>query len=412
MLNIITGIDCGSNYIKIATAQISKDNQLQILGASLVQSLGIRRGIVIDIADAKDAIKKAVVEIQNLTGVKIKNVNVALNGSHIKAQESRGVVAVSRADKEISQSDVERALKAAQTVHLSPNREVIEVIARFFNIDEEQGIKNPVGMSGIRLEANTIIVSASTPFLRNLTKSIEECDLKVINVEPGPLASAESVIGKRQKELGVVVIDFGAETTSIAVYEDGEVFHLNIFPVGSTHITNDIAIGLRTDLDTAELIKLKYGSCLPGLIRKTEFIDLSELGVDEKLRVKRQDISEIISARMKEIFELINQDLERINRKGFLPAGAIFVGGGSKLEGLLEMAKEELMLPARIGLPINLKGVTEFASDPTFARAIGLIASSLNQPIFYDSERGSVFERSGISNFKNRFVSFFKNLIP
>ncbi|MEO0084155.1 MAG: cell division protein FtsA [candidate division WOR-3 bacterium] len=411
-LNIITGIDCGSSYIKITCAQIGKENDLQILGAALVPSSGIRRGIVIDIADTKNSIKEALNEIQALTGVKIRNVNISLNGTHLKAQESRGVVAVSRADKEISSADVERALKAAQTVHLNPNREVIEVIARSFNIDEEQGIKNPVGMSGIRLEVNTIILTASTPFLRNLTKAVEESNLTISNIEAGPLASAEAIINKKQKELGVMVIDFGAETTSMAVYEEGEVFYTNVFPVGSSHITNDIAIGLRTDLDTAERIKLKFGSCIPNLIRKTEFIDLNELGVDEKIRVKRQDVSEIIQARMKEIFELINQELEKINRKGFLPAGAVFTGGGSKLEGLIEMAKDELMLPAHIGSPANLKGITEYASDPAFARSIGLIMLALNSSGAHHPDRSFGGGQNKLSELKNRFLNFFKNLIP
>lgn len=408
MARIFTGLDVGSANVRVVVAQLPPNERPQILGTGIAPAQGMRRGVVVDIDDAALSIREATRAAAAVSGLSINTVLTGVNGGHVKAEESRGVVAVARADKEISQSDVQRAVQAAETVNLPQNREIIEVIARTFNIDDERGIKNPVGMSGIRLEVNAILVVASTPFIRNLTKAIEKAKLDISNLSPGAIAAAEAVLTKRQKELGVMALDIGAETTNLAVYEEGEVAHLQVLPVGSAHITNDIAIGLRTDLDTAEKIKIRFGSCLPEAIRKTDTIDLSEVGVGEAVHVRRQAIAEIINARMREVLDLANRELDKIHRRGFLPAGAILVGGGAKIPGLVELAKDVLMLPARLGYPGDLRGLVDQVADPAFAKATGLILAAIKEPAFGGFEEGGHV----LSVFKRRLGSILRNLTP
>ncbi len=416
MSHIITGLDVGSSTIRVVTAMYNKaDRQesqdplasLQVMGTGHSRSEGTRRGIVVDIEDVAASIRNAAQEASNVSGMNLKNVVVGVNGSHLEGNASQGVVAVSRADREITQSDADRAVRAAEAVSTAQNREILQVIARSYNIDSEKGIKNPVGMNGVRLEVDSLVVTGSSPFLKNLNKAVSSGGLEANVFNPSPVVASEAVLDKKQKELGVLVLDIGAETTSLAVYEEGEIAHLKVIPIGSALITSDIAIGLRTDLDTAEMAKIRYGSALPHQIRKTEVINLADLGLDEQVRIRRQEVAEIIEARLKEIFDLVNKELERIGRRGFLPAGAVLVGGGVKLPGLLEMAKEELELPARIGYPHEARGLVDQVTDPAYVKAMGLVISGFHQsgeqsdPI---KERASV-DLQGVKR-------FFKNFLP
>jgi len=409
MPRIFTALDIGSSTVRVLVAQINAGERPQILGTGVAQTQGMRRGVVADIEDVAKSIEAAVRAAQAISGITVTSVFVGVNGVHLQAQESRGVIAVARADKEITEADVTRAVHAAEMVNLPPNREIIEVIARTFNIDDERGIKNPVGMNGIRLEVNGLLIVGSTPFLRNLTKAIEKAKLDIRDLIPGPMAAAEPVLTKRQKELGVMALDIGAETTGLAVFEEGEITQVQILPIGSAHITNDLAIGLRTDLDTAEKIKIRYGTCLPDAVRKNETIDLSELGMGEAIHVRRQEVAEIIGCRMKEILELANQELEKINRKGFLPAGAVLVGGGAKMPGLVELGRQVLMLPVKVGYPSELQGLVDQVADPGFAKVVGLIT--------YPSVSGKESaqgggENIGFGKMKRKVAKLFKSMLP
>lgn len=410
MARILAGLDIGSSTVRVIVAQSTGSGHPQILGTGVAPTFGMRRGVVTDIDDVARSIEAALRAAQAIAGININAVTAGINGVHIKAQESKGVIAVGRADKEISEADVGRAIQASEMINLPPNREIIEVIARTFNIDDERGIKNPVGMNGIRLEVNSLLILGSTPFLRNLNKAVEKAKLDLSDRLAGPIAVADPVVTKRQKELGVMVVDIGSETTSIAVFEEGEVSHIQILPIGSGHITNDIAIGLRTDIDTAEKIKIRYGSCLPDAIRKTETIDLSDLGVGEHIHVRRQEIAEIIHCRVNEILDLVNGELEKINRKGFLPAGAVMVGGGSKIPGLVELCKQVFMLPVKIGYPTELSGLVDQVADPAFTKVVGLITYPLT--VGRDSGDRSIASGTGFHKFKRKLSRFFKNVLP
>ena len=406
------GLDIGSSTVRMVVASKSSDEAPQIMGVGSFPAAGMRKGVVIDIDDVAASLREAAREAWAISGHEIKPAFIGVNGPQLKCQESRGVVAVSRADKEIADADVDRAIKAAEAVSVSTNREILSVIARGFTIDKEEGIKSPVGMTGVRLEVDTIVLTASSPYLKNLTKSIEKGGLQVADLVPGPLAAAEAVLNKRQKELGVVVIDMGAETTSIAIYEEGEVSNLVVLPIGSAHITNDIAIGLRTDIDTAEKVKIRYGSCLPGDIRKTDIIDLADLGLEETVKVRRAEVADIIEARIKEIFDLVHKEIQKVNKKSFLPAGAIVVGGGAKIPGIVDLAKDVLGLPAQLGYPNNMKGLIDQVTDPSFAKAVGLLHWGFEQS--GGSTDKSVFqkEKKIISESSDGVKKFFKNLLP
>ena len=406
MVKILTAFDIGSYEIRAIAVKIVDKEAPQVVGVARIPSRGIKKGVVIDIREAGGAIASALKEIEAISDTRVSHVLASLNGINLQSLLSKGIIAVSRADREITHTDVERSLKSAQSASLAPNREIIEVIARDFTIDNEEGIKNPVGMNGVRLEANAVIVSASSAFLRNLSKAVELAGARIEKFIPGPLASAQAVFSQRQKDLGVLVCDIGSDTTSIAIYEDGEVLHFEILPIGASLITSDIAIGLRIDIDTAETIKIKYGTTLSGEIRKTEMIELQSLGFAEDLRVRRQEVAEIIQARMQEIFSVINKTLERTGKRSFLPAGIVLVGGGAKLDGIITLAKEQLRLPVRIGYPEHFFGLVEQITDPIFARVTGLIAWDI------EHNAGLVGDDPYLPRFTQSLQRFFGKILP
>lgn len=367
--SIITGLDVGSHSIRAVVAQGQK---LKILGIGQSLTQGVRKGAVVDIDAAVKAIKNCLEQAEKNSGRKITTVTLNLGGNLINNRLSKGVVAISRADQEISEEDISRAMKAAEAVSLPPNREIIHVIPKEFIVDAEGGIRDPLGMHGVRLEVNALVIDGFSPFIKNLVKAINLAGLKYNNIILSTLASARSVLSKRQKELGAAVLDIGASTTGLSVFEEEALLYTQIIPVGASHITNDIAIGLRTDIGVAEKIKLEYGMSLPNIINKKEIIQLDKFGL-EKQTISRKEIASIIEARLSEIFDLVLKELRSINRDGRLPAGVTLVGGGAKMPGLVELAKTKLKLPIQIGFPQqDVEGLVEQVDDPSFAVAVGL----------------------------------------
>lgn len=373
--NIIVGLDIGSATIQVVVAQkLSASQKLRILGVGQSVASGLRKGIITDIDEAAKSVREALKMAERASGVAISEAYVSAGGNHIACRSSRGVVAVSRADQEISEDDVMRAIHQAEAVNLAPNREILHLIPREFIVDSERGIKDPVGMHGVRLEVEVLIIEGSTPVLRNLQKCLSEAGVAPIEFVLAPLASSRAVLSKRQKELGVLTLDLGGGTVGLGVFEEGDIIHTNILPFGAGHITNDIAIGLRTLVDVAEKVKLEYGSSSALEIGRKETIDLAKFGIEEQGKISRRMVAEIIEARLSEIFELVNKELKKINRQGLLPAGVVLVGGGAKLPGLVDFAKKELKLPIQIGFPAEeLGGLVDRVDDPVFATALGLV---------------------------------------
>ena len=372
--NIIVGIDVGSSNIRTVIAQSFSDVEIpRIIGVGEVLSSGIRRGTISDTEEVIKSINESVEKAERMAGLTVKNANVNIGGTEISFQNSKGVIAVGRADGEVIEDDLERVIIEAQNVALPLNREIIYVIPKNYRLDDQENIKDPLGMRGVRLEMNALVIECSSNQVKNLTKCIHQSGIDINEIILEPLAAATSVLAKKQKELGVVLINIGGGTTGISVFEDGDLLHTAVLPVGAGHVTNDIAIGLRTSIEVAEKVKLEFGNAVPEEINKKEEIDLSEIDSQESGFVSRYHVAEIIEARLEEIFTMVNKELKNIGKAGLLPAGAVITGGGAKLLGIVDLAKNVLGLPAQVGFPVNLGGIMNRVDDPSFSTAIGLV---------------------------------------
>lgn len=374
-------LDVGSSFVRTVVVQLVPEGKPRVVGVGITPSNGIRKGIVADIEDVSNSIRHSVEEAQQNSGVKIESAYVSVGGTQVECAEAKGVIAVGKADGEVTEEDVDRVISASQAINIPPNREILHIIPQGFRLDDQEGIKDPIGMNGVRLEMQGLIITGSTPHLRNIAKCVNGNDIDIEGFIVSPLASAKAVLNKRQKELGAVVIEIGGGTTSLAVYEEQELIHVAILPVGASHITNDIAIGLRTSIDVAEKVKLKYGSALPSEIDKKDQINLADLDENEEGAISRHHIAEIIEARLEEIFFLVEKELKQINRSALLPAGAILTGGGACLQGSVDLAKETLKLPSQTGFPVELSGLIDKVDNPAYAVPIGMIMWILEDAI-------------------------------
>jgi len=379
--NIIAGLDIGSTFIRLVIGQqISgpTGDELQVIGAVSVPTVGVSRGIVSSIEETTSSISACLEKAERLVGVPITSVWVSINDPHIKCERSKGVIAVGRSDGEIGENDVNRAIEAARALAVPVNYEILHVIPIKFSVDNQADIKDPIGMNGIRLEVDTLIVQGLSTQIKNLTKAIYRTGLEIEDLVLAPLAAAEAVLSTKQKELGVALINLGAATTSLAVYEERNLIHTAILPIGAEHITSDIAIGLRCPINLAERIKKDFGQAtFDGVDKKDEF-DVSQLVKEEEINddislVSRRYVAEIINARVEEIFDKIDNEFKKIDRSGMLPAGIIFVGGGAELAELVEAAKKKLRLPAAVGLAKNVNVVIDKVKSPEFLTALGLV---------------------------------------
>jgi cell division protein FtsA len=370
----IVGVDVGTACVRVVQAKLDPQSGVfNIIGASEVASSGLRRGVIVDIEEAVSSISSVLEKVERMTGVPVVSANVSVGGNHISSLASHGVIAVSRADGEITENDIIRCIDASQAISIPQNKEVIHVFPKTFTLDGQTGIKDPLGMSGIRLEVDTIIVQAGLPFVKNLTRAIMQAGIEIDDLVLAPCAAAESVLSKRQKDLGVCLLDLGAGTTSLAVYEEGDLLHTGVLPIGGMHITNDVAIGLRCSIETAEKVKLQYGHSDPKAVSREEEIDLSKLDPSEDQATTRSYVVEIIEARLEEIFSMANNELKKIQRDGKLPAGVVLTGGGSKLPGMVEFGKKHLRLPVILGKPQNASTIIDRVNDPSFATVAGLV---------------------------------------
>ncbi len=373
---LFTGLDIGSSAIRVVVAQRQPGGEgLHILGAAEGPAEGMSKGSITSIEDAVSSISGTLLKAERMTGVPVEHATVSINGTHIVSQESHGIVAVAKADGEIKQNDVDRVIEAAQAVATPPNYEILHVVPRAYTVDNQHGVKDPIGMSGMRLEVDTQIIQGLTAQIKNLQKAIYRTGVNIDDMVLSVLASSLACATKRQKELGVAVLNMGATTTSLMVFEEGDVMHTKILPVGASHITNDVAIGLRISIDLAEKVKLEYGTAVPDDVQKREEINLSELGGDEMM-IPRRQISEIIEARAEEMLKMVDRELQHIDRSGLLPAGVVITGGGAKLPGLVELGKREFRLPVGIGFPQGYSSAIDKIQDPAFTTALGLASWS------------------------------------
>lgn len=371
------GIDVGTTAVRCVVGYID-DTTLapNIIGVGTAPNNGMRKGMVVNITNTAQAIDKALEEAERMSGHQIHSATLSINGSHITALSSRGVVAVGAQGHAISEEDLLRAEEAATVVQLPANREILQVTPRGYQLDGQENIKDPLGMQGVRLEVDAHVITALTPHIKNLHQSADITKTAAKRLVVSVLAAARAVVSTQQMENGVAVIDLGGTTTSVAVFEEGDLQHVAIIPIGSVNITNDLAIGLRTDLDVAENVKLN------GVVVVGDGEQPSEITVtqgEEKLSFESREVNMIIEARLDEIFELIDKELRRIDRSGKLPGGVILTGGGAKLAGIVETAKERLALPVRLAKPTGFTGIADKVTGPEFATALGLMLLDLDQ---------------------------------
>ena len=376
--HLIAGIDIGSSCIRLAIGQVQmtadKRPSLNIIGAAEVPSQGVAKGVVSSLEDVVTAISACLENAERQVGLPVSEAYVGIGGTFTNVQLAKGVIGVSRADGEIREEDITRVLESARSVVNPANYEILHVLPKGFLVDGQSGIKDPLGMQGIRLEVEAHIVQGLSTHVRNLTKAVFRTNLDISELVYTPLAAAQVITNSRQREVGVAVVNIGGATTSVAVYEEGELLHATMIPLGSDHITQDIAIVLRTSLDAAEQVKRSYISADSSQIDKHDVLDLREVGAEQSEVVSPRFISDIAQARAEEIFEKVQQELKKINRSGMLPAGVILTGGGVKLRGMVDLAKTTLRLPVSVASVVSVATpLTEILQDPAFSTAIGLV---------------------------------------
>lgn len=407
--NIIAGLDIGSSKVTLSVGQI-QEGIINVIGMTKAVNNGMRKGAIVDIEETISAISAAVEEAERMAGVPLSNVIVGISSPQVTSSISNGVIAVSRADGEVTENDAQRAIEAARAIALPPNQEIIHIIPRSFGVDGQSNIKDPVGMTGIRLEVNTLVMGVDTTTVKNLSKCVYQAGLEINDIVYSPLATAKAFLSKKQKEVGVMLVDFGASNCALAVFEEGEVISCKVIPVGSMHITNDIAIGLRISIEVAEKIKLKYANANPEEVKDKEMIDLSVFDPNEKQKVERKYVAEIVEARLGEIFSLLREYLRKIGKDGMLPGGLVFTGGGSQTKGLIEFSKETLRLPAQLAYPMaEISGLVDKIDDPVYANSIGLM--------MWGAEEGKTpnkinFSSPQVGKIVDKAKGFIKQFLP
>jgi len=407
--NISVGIDIGNTKVVTCVGKLEAGN-IDIIGIGNNQNNGVRKGIIVNVEETVSAISSSLEEAERMAGTPIQSAVVSITGPSIECEQSKGVIAISRTDGEITTDDLMRVIDAAKAIPSRPNREILHVIPVNFIIDSTEVVKDPVGMTGIRLEVIANIISASSNSVKSLTRSVQQAGVDIADVVFSPLSTAKVLLSSRQMDIGVILVDIGACTTSYAVFEEGELVTCGVVPIGSTHITNDIAIGLRVNIDLAENIKLKYGYALPDKVDEKEEIDLSKLDKNEEEKVNLKYIAEIIEARLNEVFMLISDNLTRVNCNTSLPGGVIITGGGSKIDGIVELTKNVLRLPAQIGKPVpEISGLIDKLNDPIYSTSIGLmIWGKDRQP----SNNSINLDLPGLNSVVSKFKSVFKKILP
>jgi len=369
----LVGLDLGTSKVAAVIAEADEYGQITVEGVGEVPAEGLRRGVVVNIEKTVHAIQSAMVAAERMAGVRGESVVVSLAGPHISSQTSRGVVAVSRPDREIGEDDVERVVEASRAISVPSDRQVIHVLPRTFTVDGQEGVKDAIGMTGHRLEVETHIVTGSQTSVQNVIKCVHQSGFDVDDVVSQGLASGEGVLTDNEVDLGVVLVDIGAGTTDVVVYNEGSALHLAVLPIGGNHVTNDIAIGLRTTLVEAEQLKLNYGHTLPEVIPAEERIDVRQVGGDRLQQTPRRLLAEIIGARVREIFQLAREEVRRSGYDGLLPAGVVVTGGGARLMGTTDAAQAVFDSAVRLGLPAGIGGLADRVAGPSYAAAVGLV---------------------------------------
>jgi len=369
--NIIVGLDIGTSKVAAIVAEHTIDDEIDIIGIGIAPSRGLKKGVVVNLESTVHSIQRAVEEAELMAGCQIHSVFAGIAGSHIKSLNSHGIVAIK--EKEVTQYDIDRVIDSARAVAIPADQKILHILPQEFVIDQQDGIKEPIGMSGIRLEAKVHMVTGSVSAAQNIIKCIRRCDLEVEDIVLEQLASCTSVLTEDEKELGVCLIDIGGGTTDIAIFSDGAIKHTAVIPIAGDQVTNDIAVALRTPTKNAEEIKCAYACALSQLADAEEVINVPSIGDREARKISAQNLAEIIEPRYEELMLLIQAELRRSGYEDLIAAGMVLTGGSSKVKGLVDLAEEIFHMPVRMGFPQHVSGLTDVVQNPVFSTGVGLL---------------------------------------
>lgn len=401
----IVGLDIGTTKTCAVIGCENDNGQVEIIGVGVCPSNGMKNGVIINIDNTAASIEKAIEDAEMMAGCEVTGALVGISGHHIKGENSRGVVAIANRNRTISHIEVKRVIEAAQAIVIPVDREILHVLSREFSVDDQTGIKDPIGMSGVRLEAEVHIVTGAITNMQNIIKSVEKGGFQFQDMVFNPIASAEAVLSRDEKELGVALVDIGGGTTDIVVYLEGGACYSSVLSVGGIHVTNDISIGLRTPFESAEMIKNKHGCAVLDLVDASEMMEVPSVGGRAPRRLFRQELTQIVEPRVIEMMEMIDHELVKSGKKGMLAAGIVFTGGGSMLDGCVEAAERVLNLPVRIGAPRDLAGLKDRVATPQFANAVGLLRYGIRLKSFKGGRLGAKSKGPGLISTIRKWIN-------
>lgn len=404
--NMIVGLDIGTSKVATVVGDVSEDNQIEIVGVGSHPSRGLKKGVVVNIESTVQAIQRSIEEAELMAGCQIHSVYTGIAGSHIRGMNSHGIVGVK--DREVSSGDVERVLDAARAVAIPADQRVFQVMPQEFVVDQQEGIREPVGMSGVRLEAKVHLVTGAVSAAQNIIKCIQRCGLEVDDIILEQLASSSAVLTDDEKELGICFVDIGGGTTDVAVFTDGAIKHTAVIPIAGDQVTNDIAIAMRTPTQHAEEIKIKYACALRQLANPDDTIEVPSAGGRDPRRLSRQTLAEVVEPRYEELLSLVLAELRRSGFSDLVAAGVVLTGGSSRMEGVVDLAEEIFHMPVRLGIPQNVTGLADVVRNPVYSTGVGLLLFGLqNQNLSKDSPSGESRMVDVLKKVKNWFQGSF-----
>ncbi|MDF1654219.1 MAG: cell division protein FtsA [Coxiellaceae bacterium] len=387
--NLIVALDIGTSKIAALVGEVTEDKQVEVIGFGSHPSHGLKRGVVVNIESTVQSIQRAVEEAELMAGCDINMAYTGIAGSHVKSLNSHGIVAIR--DREVNQSDVERVIDAAKAVAIPADQKILHILPQEFIIDAQEGVREPVGMSGVRLEAKVHIVTGAVSAAQNISKCVRRCGLQVGDVVLEQLASSHSVLNEDEKELGVCMIDIGGGTTDIAIFTEGSIRHTAVIPIAGDHVTNDVAVALRTPSKYAERIKIKHGSVVPNNVESGETIQVPSVSKRPPKTIHRKALCQVIAARYEELFALIENEIRRSGFEDFITAGVVLTGGASNVEDSVELAESVFKMPVRLGVPQNISGLVDVRENPSYATGVGLLLHGLQHTSsdhHFDADQG------------------------
>jgi cell division protein FtsA len=401
--NLLVGLDIGTSKVAALVGELKDDNQIEIIGIGTHPSRGLKKGVVVDIESTVQSIQRAVEEAELMAGCEIHSVHAGIAGSHVRSLNSHGITAIK--EVEVTQADVDRVIDAARAVAIPADQKILHILPQEFIIDDQEGIREPIGMCGVRLEARVHMVTGAVSAAQNIVKCIRRCGLEVDDLVLAQLSSSYSVLGDDEKELGVCVVDIGGGTTDLAVFTDGAIRHTAVIPIAGDQVTNDIAVALRTPTQHAELIKVKHACALAQLAANSESIEVPSIGDRPPRRLSRQTLAEVVEPRYEELLTLLHNELRRSGFEDLVAGGVVLTGGSSKMDGLIELAEEVFHMPVRLGVPQYVIGMDEVVNNPIYSTGVGLLMYARQHRF---SRRPEIGDSVGLRGVWSRMRSWFQ----